>query len=807
MAFDEQLIQALDWRHIGPHRGGRVVAVAGDPVEAQTFYFGACAGGVWKTTDGGTYWENVSDDQINVAAIGAIAVAESDPNVVYIGTGEACIRLDVSHGDGVYRSTDGGTTWQHCGLEDTRHISRVRIDPRDADRVYVAALGHAYGPNDERGIFRSLDGGQSWERVLFVSDRAGAADLALDPTNPRILYATIWEAQRYPWNMRSGGDDSGVYRSLDGGDSWERISGNPGFATEMLGRMGVAVSRSRPARIFAVVEAGEGQGGLYRSDDRSESWTRVSKSRDLIGRAWYYCHVFVDPSDAETVWVLNVGCWRSTDGGRNFDRVATPHGDNHDLWIDPATPRRMIEGNDGGACVSFNGAETWSTIYNQPTAQFYHLDIDSQFPYRVNGTQQDNSVISVPSRSRTAGIPYAENHQVGFAESGYIAVHPDDPDLMFAGATGSAPGGGGPIWSYDHRSRQSRLVTVSPESFLGEAITGLTHRFPWTFPISFSPHDSNVLYTTGECVFRSTDLGTSYEPISPDLTRNDPEKLQAAGGPIQLDTTGAETYCTLSVLVESPHEAGTIWVGSDDGLVHITRDGGAGWTEVTPPGVPEWSYISSIDVSAHDPATAYLAATRYKLDDLAPLVFKTSDYGATWTSIAGDLPAAATTRVLREDPTRAGLLYAGSERDLFVTFDDGASWQSLRRNMPAVPIYDLRVHGDDLVAVHSQARLLDPRRSRAAAGADVGGGGRDGLPVHARGGISLRLCASRDRRRGQQELRWRRRGRFRLLRAQGCRRPDKAHLPRRRDEPADRSRRVLPPRRGAGGGDRTRLPR
>ena len=693
---DPNLLNALRWRNIGPPRGGRTVAVAGDPVDPTTFYFGACAGGIWKTSDGGIYWQNISDGFLKTAAVGAIAVSEADPNVIYAGMGEACIRGNVSHGDGVYRSTDTGKTWTHLGLEETRHISRVRVHPRDPDTVYVAALGHAYGHNKERGVFRSTDGGQTWEQVLFRSDHAGAVDLSLDPTNPRVLYASFWDVLRTPWGLTSGGPDSSIYKSTDGGDNWTEITRNPGLPEGTLGRIGVAASPAKAGRVWATVEAENP--GLFRSEDGGDTWEVVSDNADLQGRPWYYQHVFADPQDADTVWILNYLVWKSIDGGRTFTQVTTPHGDNHDLWIDPKNPKRMIEGNDGGACISFNGGDSWSSIYNQPTAQFYHVRADTRFPYRVYGTQQDNSAISVPSRTSKGAIPWGDCYTVGSAESGHIAVHPDDPDIVFAGAVGSSPGGGGNLLRYDHRTGQVRIVTAWPELAWGWGPKDQKYRFQWTFPILFSPHDSSVLYITGNQVFRSTDQGSSWDVISPDLTRNDPSKLGPSGGPVTRDTTNAETYCTIFAFVESPHEQGVFWAGSDDGLVHISRDGGETWDNVTPSDLPEWATVSTIEASPHDPATAYLAAHRYRLDDFRPLLFVTNDYGATWRDISGGIRENDFTRVIREDPGRRGLLYVGTETGLYVSFDDGETWQSFQANLPVVPVYDLFVKDDDLLA-------------------------------------------------------------------------------------------------------------
>ena len=620
---DPELLRTLEWRCIGPHRGGRVVAVAGHPSERMTFYFGACAGGVWKTDDGGTYWENVSDGWFNTAAVGAIAVSDADPNVIYVGTGESCIRGNVSHGDGVYKSTDGGKTWANIGLEDTRHIARVRVHPRDPEVVYVAALGHTFGPNRQRGVFRSRDGGKTWEHILFRSENAGAIDLSMDPNNPRILYAAIWEARRTPWSLTSGGPDSSIYKSTDGGDTWDELTNNPGMPEGLKGRIGLAVSPARPDRVWAIVEAEDG--ALLRSDDGGATWERVSEDRALMQRPFYYHHVFAHPQDPETVWVLNLKAWRSDDGGRSFTQVSTPHGDNHDVWIDPRDPERMIEGNDGGACVSFNGGASWSTIYNQPTSQFYHLATDTQSPYRVYATQQDNAAISVPSRSHKGAILWEDCYSVGSSESGHIAVRPDNPNIVYSGAIGSAPGGGGVLLRYDHSTGQARIITVWPEMYYGGwGAKDLKYRFQWTYPMVISPHDPNVLYAAGNRVFRSVDEGTSWQTISPDLTRNDASKLEPSGGPITKDVTGAEHYCTIFSFAESPHEPGVFWAGSDDGLIHISRDGGDSWEDVTPKDLPEWATVSMIEVSPHDRATAYVAATRYKLDSLVKSLFRSN---------------------------------------------------------------------------------------------------------------------------------------------------------------------------------------
>ncbi len=688
----------LRWRCIGPTRGGRVVAVAGSYRDRNTFYFGAVAGGVWKTTDAGTYWQCVSDPYLKTSSVGALAVAPSDDNVIYAGMGETTIRIDVSHGDGVYKSTDAGRTWKHMGLADTRHIGKVRVHPENPDTVWVAALGHAFGPNEERGVFKSTDGGETWRNVLHVSDKAGAVDLSVDESNPRILYATIWETYRNFWQISSGGPESGLWRSFDGGETWEEITRHQGLPEGTLGKIGVSASPAKAGRVWAIVEH-RTKGGLYRSDDYGDTWELVSDNQNLVSRAWYYMHVTADPVDPDTVWVNNLDFWKSTDGGRTFEEIATGHGDNHDLWIDPADNRRMIQGNDGGAGVSLDGGVTFSTLYNQPTAQFYHIAADTRDPYVVYGTQQDNSSVAVPSEVRGyTGIRWADCYPAGSGESGYIAVRPDDPDIVYVGAIGSSPGGGNALQRYDHRTKQIRLITTWPEGNRGGGAAALKQRFAWTYPIIISPHDPNRLYIGGNQVYTSTNEGQSWEAISPDLTRADPETLRSTGGPVNLDDVGAEVYATVFALAESPHEQGMLWAGSDDGLMHITRDGGKSWDDITPPDLPERTMISMIELSPHDPATAYIAATRYKLDDYAPYLYVTRDAGATWHRINDGIPDDDFTRVIRVDPEQPGLLYAGTETGLYVSYDDGGHWQRFQLNLPVTPIFDLIVRGSDLIA-------------------------------------------------------------------------------------------------------------
>lgn len=715
----ESPFDQLDFRCIGPFRGGRVVAVTGDTQDPATFYFGAVGGGVWKTEDGGQFWRNVSDGYFQTAAVGALVCSPSHPNVLYAGTGETSIRIDVSHGDGVYRSADGGQSWQHVGLSDTRFIGKIAIHPYNPDIVYVAALGHAYGPNRERGVFRSVDGGKNWEQVLFRSEKAGAIDITMDSQNPQILYASFWEAFRSFHQISSGGEDSSLYRSLDGGDTWEEITQNKGLPKALLGKMGISASPAQSGRVWALIEAKKGQ-GLYRSDDYGLTWEMLSDKPELTGRSWYYMHIQADPVDAESVYVMCFSFFRSDDGGRNWEEIGTPHGDNHALWIDPQDNRRMIEGNDGGACISYNRGASWSTIYNQPTSQIYHLDTDNAFFYTVHGTQQDNSAIAVPSATDHRIITWEDCEATAFAESGYIRVHPQNDDLVFAGAVGSSPNGGGALVRYDRSNGEFRSVTVWPELSLGLGAKAEKYRFAWTYPIAFSPHDSNTLYVGGNHVFRSRDEGSTWEAISPDLTRADPDTLQPSGGPINQDALGAETYATVYSFAESPIEAGLLWAGSDDGLLHVSRDHGENWQRLELPGMPEWTMIACLEPSPHDAATCYLAATGYKNDDFTPYLYVTRDYGANWSPITSGIRNDDFTRVIRADPECAGLLFAGSETGLYVSFDDGANWQPLHgHNLPVSPVYDLQVKRDDLVvATHGRSFwILDdltPLREAAA---------------------------------------------------------------------------------------------
>jgi photosystem II stability/assembly factor-like uncharacterized protein len=691
------LFPGLEFRCIGPYRGGRSIAVAGLRRQPLTYYFGGTGGGVWKTTDGGSNWEPVSDKTFKTGSVGAIAVSESDPNVVYVGMGEAHIRGNVSHGDGVYKSTDGGRNWKNVGLSDTRQIARIRIHPQDSDVVYVAAQGHVWGPNPERGIYRSKDGGKSWSKVLFVDEKTGASDLAMDPNNPRILYAGFWQVVRHPWELVSGGPGSSFWRSMDGGDHWKKIAlpEHEGLPEGLWGKVGVAASGAKPGRVYASIEAGKG--GLFVSSDYGEKWKHVNDEHKIRERAWYYSWVYADPKIADTVYLPNVYMHKSTDGGRSFSNLKVPHGDNHDLWIAPDDPDRMILGNDGGAAITFNGGRTWSTQNNQPTAQFYRVATDDQFPYWVYGSQQDNSNVAIPSGVAGEGIDVTDWHAVGGGESGWIAPDPQDPQIVYAGEYG------GQITRYDHRTKQAREIMAWPQLADGHATKDLKYRFQWNAPILISPNDPKVLYHASQILMRSRDGGETWEEASPDLTRNDPAKQGKSGGPITTDVTGVEVYDTIFALAESRLEPGVIWAGSDDGLVHVTRDNGKSWKNVTPKGMPEWIQVNAIDASPHEKGAAYFAGTRYKFDDFHPYLYKTSDYGKTWARIDRGIADSAFTRVVREDPARRGLLFAGTETGLYVSADDGASWNPFQRNLPAVPITDLAIKNDDLV-VATQGR-------------------------------------------------------------------------------------------------------
>lgn len=687
-------LSGMKFRCIGPLRGGRVVAVSGVRGQPMVFYFGGTGGGVFKTTDGGATWRPVSDKDFRTGSIGAIAVSESDPNVVYVGTGEPCIRGNLSSGDGVYKSTDAGKTWRNVGLADSKQISQIAIHPKNPDVAWVAAQGHAWGRSAERGIFKTTDGGKTWRKVLYVDETTGAADLALDPTNPRILYAAMWQAVRKPWTMESGGPSSGLWKSTDGGETWKKLAG--GLPEGVVGKIGVSVSASRPERVYALVEAEKG--GLYRTEDGGEKWTRVSENRELIQRAWYYTHVFAHPTNPDVVYVLNVGSWRSGDGGKTFQRFRIRHGDHHDLWIDPDDPDRMVEGSDGGATVTFNGGTSWSTQDNQPTAQFYRLATDDRFPYWLYGAQQDNTDVAIPSAVPGRAIGPSDWHPAGGGESGWVQPDPRNADIIYGGSYG------GEITRHDRKTRQSRVITAWPQPIDGQATRDLKYRFNWNAPILVSRHDPKVLYHAAQKVLRSTDEGTTWEEASPDLTRDDKSKEGYPGGPITREITGVETFPTIFYLAETPQEKDVMWAGTDDGLVWVTRDGTKTWQNVTPKGLPDTVQINAIDASPHEKGGAYVAATAYRMDDDRPFVYRTDDYGKSWTKITKGIPENVFVRVVREDPERRGLLYAGTERGLYVSFDDGGGWQPFQRNLPAVPITDLLVkRGDLLVATQGRA--------------------------------------------------------------------------------------------------------
>jgi photosystem II stability/assembly factor-like uncharacterized protein len=687
--YDPAQYKAMQWREVGPYRGGRSAAVEGIPSQPNIYYFGATGGGVWKTTDAGVTWRSVSDGYFG-GAIGAVAVAESDPNIVYVGTGEKTVRGNVSHGDGMWKSVDAGKTWKHVGLADSRHIPRVRIHPRNPDLVYAAALGHLFGPNKERGVYRSKDGGRTWERILFVNENAGAIDLILDPGNPRVLYASTWRVRRTPYSLESGGEGSALWKSTDGGDTWINLSKNKGLPKGPHGIIGVTVSRSNPQNVYAIIEAAEG--GVFRSRDGGETWEKTNESRDLRQRAWYYTRIYADPQEEDTVYVLNVRFHKSKDGGKSFTTIPTPHGDNHDLWIAPDDPLRMIESNDGGANVSNDGGRSWTGQDNQPTAQFYRVSTDNAFPYRLLAGQQDNSAVRIRHRSGGGGIGFRDWEETAGGESGHIVAKRDEPDIVFGGSYG------GYLTMANHRTEEFRDVNPWPDNPMGHGAEGAVERFQWNFPIVFSPHDPNTLYAASQHLFRSTNGGSSWQRISSDLTRNDKSKMGPSGGPITKDNTSVEYYGTIFAIAESPLEKGVIWVASDDGLVHLSRDNGSTWSNVTSKAAPQWIMWNSIDPSPFDKGTAYFAGTQYKLDDFRPYLFKTTDYGATWTKIDKGIAADHFTRVLRSDKRRKGLLFAGTERGMYVSFDDGANWQSIQLNLPIVPITDLAVRDDDLVA-------------------------------------------------------------------------------------------------------------
>lgn len=691
--FDAKFYNQLKWRNIGPKRGGRSLGVAGSPGRPNEYYFGATGGGLWKTIDGGTEWAPVTDGQVTSSSVGAVAVAETNPDVVYIGMGEVQLRGSITQGDGVYKTIDGGKTWRHLGLEETQAVARIRVHPTNPDIVYVAALGHPYGDNEERGVFRSTDGGNTWKKVLYVSDKAGAVDIIIDRTNPKVLYASTWQVYRKAWKMWGGGPDCGLFKSVDGGDNWIELTKNPGMPEGPIGKIGVTVSPADPMRVWAIVEANEG--GVFRSDDGGWTWTRTNSERKLRQRAFYYSRIYADPWDKETVYCLNTGLYKSTDGGVNFDtQIQVPHGDNHDLWIDPNNPQRMINGNDGGGNVSINGGKTW-TEQDYTTTQFYHVMTTSDVPYHVAGAQQDNSTLAMPSdgwsHKQARGPNHGWYYSVGGGESGWITQHPTKPDIFYAGSQGAL------LTRYDRSNGQTRDIQVYPRFFSGEPADALPERWQWTFPIMFSPQDPSIMYTCSQHVWKTTNDGQSWEKISPDLTYADPETLGKTGGVITMDMNGPEIYATVFALAPSFHDINTIWAGSDDGKIHITRNGGKKWEDITPPDLPKFSRVSIIDESKHNPGTLYIAANRYQVDDREPYVFRTRDYGKSWTKIITGVKKGHFARAVREDPVRPGLLFLATEHGVYVSFNAGDVWQSLQINLPDTPIRDLVVKDEDVV--------------------------------------------------------------------------------------------------------------
>jgi len=691
-------MKSLRWRNVGPTRGGRANAVAGDPSKPLTFLMGGVNGGIWRTTNAGQTWSNITDGKTDISSVGALAIAPSDPNVIYVGTGESQLREDLTFGTGMYRSTDAGATWQRIGLVDSHQIADIIVDPRDPDHVTVAAMGHAFGPNAERGVFRTLDGGRSWKKVLFINDSTGANDLTIDPSNPRIMYASMYKFQRTPWSMISGGGRSGIWKTLDGGDTWIELTFRPGIPARPLGKIGIDVSPANPRRIYASIEAPDSAGGIFRSDDAGDTWDRMNTDPRFWVRSWYYSQVTADPLNENTLYVMNLTVYRSIDGGKSFAPVRVPHGDTHAMWIDPKDSKRMINSNDGGGTISLDGGTTWSSVYNQPTAQFYHVTTDNAFPYRIYGGQQDNSAISVASRSDDGEIGERDYYSVAGCENATIAVDPRNPLVTYGGCYMGA------FSRYDHGRRQERDISVTMRNYDGFGAGEVPERFQWTFPVLISPHDPQTLYVASQYVWRSRTEGASWEKISPDLTVHDANTLKRTGGPIHGEMTGAEWYATIYAFAESPKTKGVLWAGSDDGLIHLSRNGGTSWENVTPPGYGKFTRTAHIDPSPHDPAAVYVAANRYQQDDFAPYLWKSADYGKTWTKIVAGIPGNAYTRVVREDPARRGLLYAGTELGVWVSMDDGAAWQPLQLNLPRVSVRDLRVHGNDLIAAtHGRA--------------------------------------------------------------------------------------------------------
>ena len=695
--YPQDAYASLEYRSIGPHRGGRSAAVTGVPGKPNLYYFGATGGGVWKTEDGGQTYENISDGYFG-GSIGSVAVSSSDPNVIYVGGGEVTLRGNVSSGYGLWKSVDAGKTWDFSGLPKSRHIPRIVIHPTNPDIVYAAVLGNIYKPTGERGVYKSTDGGKNWKKVLFSNADSGAVELVMDPTNPRVLYASTWRVNRTPYSLNSGGEGSALWKSTDEGQNWEEISLNEGFASGILGIMGVTVSPINPQKVWAIVENND-EGGVYLSEDGGTTWKHINDSRALRQRAWYYSKIYADTQDEDIVYVMNVSYHKSKDGGKTFQSNNAPHGDHHDLWIAPEDNQRMIIADDGGAQISFNGGETWSTYYNQPTAQFYRVTTDNSFPYRIYVAQQDNSTLRVRHRSSGSGISDEDWEPTAGGESAHIAIDPLNNEIVYGGSYG------GFLTRVNHASNTERAINVWPDNPMGYGAEGMKYRFQWNFPIHFSKHNPKKLYTFSNHVHLSENEGQSWEIISPDLTRNDPEKLKSSGGPITQDNTGVEYYCTIFAANESPLEEGLMWVGSDDGLIHLTLDGGANWENITPSQMPKWLMINSIEPSPFDPAVCYVSGTLYKTGDFQPYLYKTADYGKTWKKITNGIDKEHFTRVLRADPSKEGLLYAGTETGMYVSFDDGSSWSPFQMNLPIVPITDLAIKDNSLI-VATQGRSL-----------------------------------------------------------------------------------------------------
>ncbi|MFT7428596.1 MAG: photosystem II stability/assembly factor-like uncharacterized protein [Nonlabens sp.] len=694
---EQKLYESQEFRLLGPFRGGRSAAVTGVPGKPNLFYFGSTGGGVWKTLDGGRTWSNISDGFFG-GSIGAVSVAPSDHNVIYVGGGEKTVRGNVSSGYGLWKTEDAGKTWTAAGLPQSRHVPRIAIDPNDHNTVYAAVLGNIYKPTDERGVYKSTDGGKSWSKTLFVNDMAGAVDLMIDPSNARVLYASTWRLQRTPYSLSSGGDGSALWKSKDYGETWKEISNNEGFAKGTLGIMGITVSPVNSDRVYAIVENKE-EGGLYRSDDAGLTWKKTNDDRSLRQRAWYYSRIYADTEDVDKLYVVNVNYHKSTDGGKTFSSARAPHGDHHDLWIAPEDPNRMIMGDDGGAQITYDGGETWSTYHNQPTAQYYRVATDDSFPYRIYVAQQDNGTIRIPHRTTGRSISDSDWEETAGGESAHIAIDPKNNDIVYGGSYG------GFLTRYNHKTKSQRAVNVWPDNPMGHGAEGMKYRFQWNFPILFSQHEPNKLYAFSNNVHVTTNEGQSWETISPDLTRNDPTKLVSSGGPITQDNTGVEYYCTIFAAAESPLNAGELWVGSDDGLIHLSKDGGQNWVNITPKGMPEWAQINSIEPSRYDAATCYVAVTRYKLGDFTPYLYKTTDYGKSWKKITDGIPSKHFTRVVREDDQVQGMLYAGTETGLYISTNDGKSWKSFQMNLPIVPVTDLAVKDNNLI-VATQGRSL-----------------------------------------------------------------------------------------------------